>query len=382
MKFFPLEPLFCLALIGCTSSAFASEFDEVDVNHDGVISREEWNAWKKKTSPVEPVEKKVPETAQSNVREEKRFDLVKWIEQNFEIRESFFGPRSPSPPNTASEFSALSGSIASIASSDPARLSWTKPSNGSAFYQVDAAVLWRPDFLSSGTQLAGHPIAWFVEPSFEAHVSSEPGSAQNQLSYRSPLTLEYFPGGNEVIAGMDNPNAVPARHFVTVHTFIISPTYQSDQDNNTRLFEGEIFYTPTIPSLAAGIRQPLFGLTKVQFRWRPYIGFELGDYLDENGSTGATSKSAISRFVFRSAAELSLADRFSVTGSYVSRVELNEGGTSFNYGEVSGLMFLDPTLPTNGEPPHFSIGITYKRGNDAPDFANVNSVNAWLGIQF
>jgi hypothetical protein len=44
-------------------------------------------------------------------------------------------------------------------------------------------------------------------------------------------------------------------------------------------------------------------------------------------------------------------------------------------------MFLDPTLPTNGEP-HFSIGITYKRGNDAPDFANVDSVNAWLGVRF
>jgi hypothetical protein len=373
-------PATLVALLGYAAIAFASEFDEIDTNHDGVISREEWNAWNKKTSQAESVEKKAPAKTQASSHEDRSAGVIKWIERNFEIRQSFFGTGTSSL-DTASEFSGLGESVVSTASSDPARVSWTKPSNGSAFYQVDAAVLWRPSLLSSGTQLPGNPIAWFVEPTFEAHVSSQPGSAQNQLSYRSPITLDFYPDQNE-IAGMDNPNAVPPKRFISVHTFIISPTYQTDQDNNTRLIEGELFYTPTIPSLAIGIRQPIFGLSKVQVRWRPYIGFELGDYLSENKSTGAASESNISRFVFRAAADLSLGDRFSLSGSYVSRIELNEGGTSFNYGEVSGQMFLDPTLPTNGEPPHFSIGITYKRGNDAPDFANVDSVNAWLGVRF
>jgi len=76
---------------------------------------------------------------------------------------------------------------------------------------------------------------------------------------------------------------------------------------------------------------------------------------------------------------LSLGDRFSLTGSYISRIELGEAGKSFNYGEVSGQLFLDPTLPTNDEPPHFSIGITYKKDNDAPDFASVDSVKCMVG---
>jgi hypothetical protein len=304
MKVTPAAAL--VALLGFAAIVFASEFDEIDTNHDGVISREEWNAWKKKTSQAESVEKKAPVETQASSDEDRRVGVIKWIERNFEIRQSFFGSGSPWPASTSSEFSALSGSIASTASSDPARVSWTKPSNGSAFYQVDAAVLWRPSFLSSGTEWFGNPVGWFVEPTFEAHVSSEPGSAQNQLSYRSPITLEYFPGGKEILAGMDNPNAVPPKRFITVDTFIISPMYQTDQDNKTRLIEGELFYTPTIPALAIGIRQPVFGLSKVQFRWRPYIGFELGDYLSENNSTGAASESNISRFVFRAAGDLSV----------------------------------------------------------------------------
>jgi len=380
MKLVPRVPLVAL-MLGCTSPVFASEFDEIDTNHDSVISREEWNAWKKKTSRADTVGEKAPVETQVTSHEEKGLDVIKWVERNFEVRESFFGTGTSSL-NTSSEFSGLSGSVASTASSEPARVGWTKPTNGSAFYQVDAAVLWRPSFLSSGTQSLGDPIAWFVEPTFEAHVSSEPGSEQDQLSYRSPITLDYFPGGKEVIAGMDNPNAVPTRRFITVHTFIMSPTYQTDQDNDTRLIEGELFYTPTIPSLAIGIRQPVFGLTKIQFRWRPYTGFELGDYLSQNKASGSPSESNISRFVFRAAADLSLGERFSLSGSYISRIELGEAGKSFNYGEVSGQMFLDPTLPMNDEPPHFSIGITYKRGYDAPDFVSVDSVNAWLGVRF
>jgi hypothetical protein len=383
VKLLPLVWLLYFALIlACTPPVFASEFDEIDRNHDGVVSRVEWNAWKSKTSHSDIVAEEVPSRPQASSNEHKGVDIIKWIERNFEIRESFFSSGSTSPPGSSAEFASLSSSVASTASSEPARVSWTKPSNGSAFYQLDAAVLWRPYFLSSGTEFLGNPIAWFIEPTFETHVSSEPGSAQNQLTYRSPVTFEYFPGGKEILAGMDNPNAVPTRRFITVNTFIISPTYQTDQDNNTRLIEGELFYTPTIPSLAIGIRQPVFGLKKVQFRWRPYTGFELGDYLSQNKATGFASESNISRFVFRAAADLSLGERFSLTGSYVSRIEVGEAGKSFNYGQVSGQLFLDPTLPANDEPPHFSIGITYEKGNDAPDFTNVDSVNAWLGVRF
>src|SRR5262249_48213112 len=163
-------------------------------------------------------------------------------------------------------------------------------------------------------------------------------------------------------AGMDNPNAVPKKRFITVQTLIISPTYQTDRDNNTRSIEAEIFYTPTIPCLAAGIRQPLFGLTSVQLRWRPYVGFELRDYLRR--ATAASSMfhhHDIARFTIRAELELALGNWFALTGSCVSRTDLGDAHDSFNYGQLSGQLFLDPVLPTNGDPAHFSIGITYKR---------------------
>lgn len=376
------KPLCLVAILGFTCFCLGSEFDDIDTNHDGVVSKKEWEAWKKKTSQSATTEQKSATDSAATSNEKKSGGLIEMLQRDFEIRESFFADGSRPSPGTPSDFSGSTASVASAASSNPARLSWTKPSQGSAFYQLDAAVLWKPSFLSSGTELFSDAVAWFVEPTFETHVSSEVGAAQDQLTYRIPLTLEYFPGGKEILAGMDNPNAVPTKRFLTVHTLMVSPTYQTDRDNNTRSIEAEIFYTPTIPSLAIGIRQRLFGLKSAQLRWRPYVGFEFGDYLNQDKTTGVPTQSSISRCVFRVEADLSLSERFALTGSYVGRIELNGTNDSFNYGEISAQVFLDSTLPTNGEPPHFSAGITYKRGQDAPDFVDVDAVSAWVGVRF
>ena len=143
MKLVPTAPLFGVALIlVCNSLVSGSEFDEIDTNHNGVISRGGVEARKNKAtnkvSEADTVGKKSSAKPVASSYEENGSDIIKWIERNFKIRESFLGAGSNMPPGTL---------FASTASSEPARVGWTKPSNGSAFYQVDAAVLWQPPFL-------------------------------------------------------------------------------------------------------------------------------------------------------------------------------------------------------------------------------------------
>src|SRR5262249_37548225 len=195
MKLVPIGVGLCVAFLTVAGrSAPASEFDDIDTNHDGVISKQEWQAWKEKESKQATAAKKPSPKAEGKSSESKTPGLIEWLQRDFEIRNSFFSSGSPPKPGTPSALSGYPASVASEASSDPARLSWTKPSDGSAFYQLDAAVLWHPSFLSSGTELFNDSVAWFAEPTFETHVSSQSGSAQDQLTYRLPITLEYYLG--------------------------------------------------------------------------------------------------------------------------------------------------------------------------------------------
>ncbi len=353
-----------VAVIGARA-ALALDFADFDTNHDGVISKQEFAAHTATEAKTKPASGKSEVAVEKPAKKEKG-GLVGWLERDFEIRESLYTPGGELDPSI-----------------NPAKLSWTKARHQDAFYQLDAAVLWKPSFLSGGTTIGGSALGWFLQPSFEAHVSTEPTSSQNQLTYRVPLTLNYIPGGREILAGMDDPNAVPKKRFITVHTLMVSPTYQTDRHNDTRAMEAEIFYTPTIPSLAIGVRQPLFGSNAVQFLWRPYVGAELGDYLERDETTTLPIENSISRFVARAEGELLFGERFAITGSYVHRTEFNGEERSFNYGEVSALVILDTTLPEDEtEPPHFTMGLTYKRGKDAPEFEDVDAVTAWLGIRF
>ncbi len=356
--------LMAVALLG-GRAALGLDFADFDTNHDGVISKQEFAAYTAAEAKAKPATGKNEVAVEKPAKKEKG-GLVGWLERDFEIRESLYTPGGELDPSV-----------------NPAKLSWTKARHQDSFYQLDAAVLWKPSFLSGGTTIGDSALGWFLQPSFEAHVSTEPTSSQNQLTYRLPITLNYIPGGREILAGMDDPNAVPKKRFITVHTLMVSPTYQTDRHNDTRATEAEIFYTPTIPSLAIGVRQPLFGSNAVQFLWRPYVGVELGDYMDRDATTSLLFEKNISRFVARAEAELLFGERFAITASCVHRTEFNGEERSFNYGEVSALLILDTKLPDNEkEPPHFTMGVTYKRGKDAPEFEDVDAVTAWLGVRF
>lgn len=345
------------------STGDAAEFEDYDTDRDGRISKAEFAAQTKRPSTASVPLKKEDAVAAEQPKKAEELSLIGWLERDFQIRQSFFTPKE---------------------SVNPAKFSWTKAKGTPSFYQLDAAVLWQPSFLSSGQVLGSGSLSWFVSPSFEAHVSTATGGAQDQLSYRVPITLNYVPGGASILDEMDNPGAVPGKgHFITVHTFLASPTYQTDRHDNTRSIAAEIFYTPTIPDLSIGVRRSLFGTDSVQLLWRPYVGFELGDYLERNATTSVLTEREVSRFVARAEADLQLGRRFSLVGSYISRTELNGERRTFHYGEVSAVFVLDTALPeSEAKQPHFTTGVTYKRGQDAPKFGDVDVFTAWIGVRF
>jgi hypothetical protein len=345
----------------CYWSFPPDEFKDYDTDGDGKISKAEFA--RKATPPSIASSKTDDRVATEQPKEKKELGLIGWLERDFQLRQSFFTPKE---------------------SVNPAKFSWSKAKGESSFYHLDAAVLWRPAFLSDGEELGNGVLSWFIQPSFEAHISNQKGAAQDQLTFRVPFTLNYVPGGASVIKGMDTPGAVPDKgHFITVHTFLVSPTYQTDRHNDTRSLTAEIFYTPTIPDLAIGVRQPLFGTESVQLLWRPYIGLELGDYLERDATTSMAVERQVSRFVGRAEADLQFGRRFALVGSYVSRTELNGECRSFHYGEISAVLVLDTTLPEDeSKQPHFTTGVTYKRGKDAPKFKQADVLTAWVGVRF
>lgn len=343
------------AIASSFSLVHADEFDRLDKNHDGVVTREEFAA----REEIDPGRKETAAPTKnptSTVKTEKGW-LIRALERDFKIRKSF---------------------LSDADSADPAKLSWTKAKDSAAFYQLDLAVMWTPTFLDSqrgwpDKKVGPDLLGWTVTPSFESHIATDPKASQNSLTYRIPVTLSYdINGWARDLAGVSG-GQMPPRSFVENHALIISPTYQTDRQNGTTAMEVEIFYTPSIPDLALGVQKDL-APGWLSFRWRPFIGFELGEYTN-TGSTG-NANTDIARFSAKIQAELWFGKHLALAADYVHRTEISGDQRSFNYAELSAIYLFDPSDK------HFSTGVTWKRGKDAPNFQDVDVLAAWFGVKF
>ena len=71
---------------------------------------------------------------------------------------------------------------------------------------------------------------------------------------------------------------------------------------------------------------------------------------------------------------LSITESFSVTLSYKVVQELNSMKDTHTYFEIAPQLALDKHK-------HFSLGFTYKNGEDSSKFTDMESLYIWLGIK-
>jgi hypothetical protein len=252
------------------------------------------------------------------------------------------------------------GQSADGKAAEPARFAWTRPSTGDAVFTIDAAlsyILTLPSF-QFGSLGTGE---FFLQPAIEAHTSTNPKAQQDSISAKIPLQFVLVPKNESLIAS---------------HYFAISPVYETDHAKNTETYGGDLFYSPTIPSLYIGSSEAISSLPSwIAFGWRPFVGIEGGAATQPPSTEGYKVPSEYARFVFKLHADLLFSNRFALALDFVHRTFIAGDDASFDYFEISPIYYFD-------EDQHFSIGVTYKNGYTTPQFSKVDSLSAWLGLKF
>lgn len=269
---------------------------------------------------------------------------------------------------------------------NPARFGLTHSPGVGTYYNIDAAVMLTSPEFNTGEIIFDYPLSWFVEPTFEAHVSNNPKQTQNSLTYSVPIVLNL---GNLKIPDMDQPPdqdpnqdidgkdvAQPPHRFITLHQLYISPSFQTNQEQDTQVFFSSLYWTPTIPDLAVG-KAFMSADRNFIFRWRPALGFEFGHYVDDQAAT----EPVVARSLIRLNAEIRLFKRLAFTAAYTNRLNMIGSPLGYNYVEFSSIVILDPVVEVDNVN-HLTVGLTWKKGKDAPDFQDVDTLLGWIGVQF
>jgi hypothetical protein len=268
---------------------------------------------------------------------------------------------------------------------DPAKLAWVKPRGENAYYTIDAAILWTPAFLDwdwkkfddeqrapSDLQLSTWEFAGRIRPSFEAHVSTQTGANRNQLTYGVPFEGKAFrfPGTPQRAGGeiVDGP-------LFTGHSVALTPTYVTDRSASLRTWGVDLDYEPSMPALhlngdgpspVFGYKQFLVGTTaRAGFTWR---SIEAG--------TGALSTGMdYSQFRAEAGIKAILVERLTLTGKYVGLTNLSGEGENHTFLEMSAELMLDKRE-------HFTVGVSYFKGEEEPTYEKVDTFTAWVGVKF
>jgi hypothetical protein len=204
---------------------------------------------------------------------------------------------------------------------------------------------------------------FFLQPTVEAHTSTNPKAQQDSISAKIPL---------QIVLSLDRDKA----DFFESHYFSISPVYETDHVKNTETYGGDLFYSPTIPRFHIGGLGPIHPLPDwITFGWRPYIGIEGGEAFQPASTMGYKMPSEFVRGVFKLHSDLYFSNRFDLAVDFSHRTFINGDNASFEYMEISSVYYVD-------EDQHLSLGLTYKNGYTTPQFSQVDSLSAWIGIKF
>ena len=321
----------------CVGQHVDADFRKIDTNGDGFIDPQEWDAYKSlqanisKSPPAAGEKTRISQSETSESSRKSSETFLDQISKQISIRKSF---------------------LSADDESEPAQFSWTKDKDEDSFYTLDFALLLHPRWNDKTLfdlqhKFSSFTLGWQLEPTFEANISTEATSAQDSLSYRLPVILDFLPNADDA--------------YIQGIRLIVSSVYETDQNENTRTLGGDIFFTPTIRKLGIGAGLPI---GPAVFRWRPFVGFEGGNVIDDGGNVALTDTSDYFRFSLKLHGELWLnlwfPGQFEAAVDYYFREELANGRAGYNYLEVSPIFYFD-------EGQHFSTGLTYKRGKTTPN---------------
>jgi hypothetical protein len=272
--------------------------------------------------------------------------------------------------------------------SRPAQFGYSTQKAGKANFTVDAAISYTRD-------LGMYKGATFkIIPNFEAHTSNVVPNQQDSIAANLPLTMI-------VPVSSSNPNH---QSVFAAHAFSLSGSFLTDSKNTVETAQSGLLYTPVLNYLP-GLEHfpfntqsviPLINRTNefgeplspwLGYQLLPSIGLEGGRAVKFDKSSVYNNNPDYVRFVFNLHGVLSVAQWFALAADFTERKDLYGGSKNYDFVSLSPIFYPAAFFTTdiNYDPTKiqaFSIGMTFKYGKTTPLFNNVNSISAWIGLQF
>ena len=238
----------------------------------------------------------------------------------------------------------------------PAKLNWTKSAGDDAVFGADAAI--RFDYYNPAISKRTSPVHWRPAIGLELERSGAGAGAKRLQKYY--LWADLF-----------------AHHDMGVwqsSQLQFGPVFERETVKNIDKLAGEIEWVPYLlfPRFTTGIYQPVLGSSNLHFYLSPRLALEFNELLDAPDDPALVDDS-----FFRYGARMGLAWGKHLTLDYEAnqRRPIDDFGESFFYNEAQLNWSLD-------EEKRYTLSLSYKNGEDFPDFESVEEYTAGIGIKF
>ena len=345
------------SLTGLSSAVYADtpSFEDIDRDGNGVIDKSEYEQFQGNGSSAQ--ESSPPEDEISDSSDSSGKDPIR-------IGKSFIDTANILIPTCTTT---------NECGNDPATFSYTL-ADGADEFSVDAAISF--GFLSIDKEFdpkkgASRFRGVYVEPVIEADVSSVDAANDNSVRAAVPIVLSFTDTGTLPDFLKERFEIDKEPGFISDHNIVIVPKYEADTGFDTQTIGLDFLYTPTIPSIGIGAVQ---GNGPLGFRWRPVVGFEFGNVLENQQDLESLPADTFVRFTGRLRAELGIVKDLVFSADYVTRVDLT-GNQDFNDAvDLTLTYFLDDNQGV-------SIGLEYSNGETPPTFEESESLRAFFGFR-
>lgn len=265
----------------------------------------------------------------------------------------------------------------------PAQFALNHTKDGT-FIGIDAAVAYKVGEFAPWHFANGYSAVPVFSVGAEAHTTTQAPSKREEdsLAFKTPFELHISPStprfGN---------------------SFALTPSYERNRKKTVETYGGSLLWSPSVGSSHEGLLalaqtgrfiplSRIFTTLESDYPgilWRPWFGAELGERLMSDSADADASKAyggdrGFARLVITGRFDVYLTRNFDIAIDVSHRKFLTGSELGFSYVEVSPTLFLDGAA--QDEDTRFSVGFTYKNGKTTPQFKNVNSISAWLGVRY